>query len=45
MIKINPTIFRAYDIRGIYQKDIDQNIFYEIGLSIGTYIKENLKGT
>ena len=45
MIKINPTIFRSYDIRGIYQKDIDQNIFYEIGLSIGTYIKENLKGT
>jgi len=45
MIKINPTIFRAYDIRGIYQKDIDQNIFYDIGLSIGTYIKKNLKGT
>lgn len=45
MQDIKQTIFRAYDIRGIYEKDIDPIVFYKIGLSAGTYIKENLKGS
>jgi len=37
---INPHIFRAYDIRGIYQKDIDEEIFRKIGFVLG---KKNQK--
>ena len=37
-------IFRAYDIRGLYGKDIDPSIFYQIGLGTGTYVKEKLGG-
>ena len=43
-LDISPHIFRAYDIRGIYGKDIDPEIFYNIGLAAGTYTKKNLKG-
>ena len=39
---INPHIFRAYDIRGLYGKDIDPTIFYQIGLGAGTYLKEQM---
>jgi phosphomannomutase len=39
-MKINPLIFRAYDIRGIYKKDIDEDIFRKIGFVLG---KENKK--
>ncbi|MBU1178937.1 hypothetical protein KKB69_01170 [Patescibacteria group bacterium] len=28
---INPKIFKAYDIRGVYKKDIDEDIFYALG--------------
>ena len=31
MTKINPEIFKAYDIRGIYPKDINEDIVYKIG--------------
>ena len=43
-LTISPHIFRAYDIRGLYGKDIDPEIFYNIGLAAGTYITRNLKG-
>ncbi len=42
--EISPHIFRAYDIRGLYGKDIDPELFYKIGLSAGTYVKNNLHG-
>lgn len=42
--EISPHIFRAYDIRGLYGKDIDPLLFYKIGLSAGTYVKQNLQG-
>ncbi|MDD4733561.1 MAG: phosphomannomutase/phosphoglucomutase [Bacilli bacterium] len=35
-MKINKSIFRAYDIRGIYPKDIDDEVAYVIGQAIGT---------
>jgi phosphomannomutase len=34
-MKINPLIFRAYDVRGIYKKDIDENVFRRIGFCFG----------
>ena len=33
---INKSIFRPYDIRGIYPSDIDKDVAYTIGLSYGT---------
>ncbi len=39
MSKLNPLIFRAYDIRGTYSKDIDKDKAYLIGRSFGSYIQ------
>ena len=36
---INKNIFRGYDIRGIYGKDIDEDVAYTIGKSYGSYIQ------
>ena len=36
MIELNKYIFREYDIRGIYGKDIDEEISYLIGKSFGS---------
>ena len=41
---ISKLIFRAYDIRGLYNKDISTVVFYKIGLSAGTYVKKTMKG-
>jgi phosphomannomutase/phosphoglucomutase len=43
-MKINPLIFRAYDIRGIYKKDINENIFRRIGFVLGKKDKKFLIG-
>lgn len=32
-MKINPGIFKAYDIRGIYQEDFDEELAYKLGLA------------
>ena len=37
--KINKNIFRGYDIRGIYPKELDEDAAYTIGLGFGSYIK------
>ena len=42
--EISPHIFRAYDIRGLYQKDIYPELFYHIGSAAGTYVKSHLFG-
>lgn len=41
---INPNIFREYDIRGIYEQDLTEDVAYTIGKSFGTYI-QNLNQT
>jgi len=41
---ISKLIFRAYDIRGLYNKDISPEIFYKIGLAAGTYVKQTMQG-
>lgn len=38
--KINETIFREYDVRGIYGEDLDQDIAYTFGRSFATYIRK-----
>lgn len=37
---ISKYIFRAYDIRGLYKKDISPEIFYKIGIAAGNYVKK-----
>lgn len=42
---ISKHIFRAYDIRGLYNKDISPLVFLKIGLAAGTYVKQTMRGT
>lgn len=42
---ISRQIFRAYDIRGLYNKDITPEVFYKIGCAAGTYVIKTMKGT
>ncbi len=37
------SIFRAYDIRGIYPKEINENLAEKIGLAFGTFLKQKYK--
>ena len=37
--KINPKMFREYDLRGVFGVDINEDVSYTIGKSFGTYIQ------
>ena len=39
-MKINTSIFRAYDIRGVYPKDINNEVAYKIGRSFVGFLSE-----
>jgi len=39
-MKIVDEIFRMYDIRGIYGKELEEEVAYLIGRAFGTIIKE-----
>ena len=39
-LEVSPSIFRAYDIRGIVGKDLDQGIAVRIGQAIGSLMHE-----
>jgi phosphomannomutase/phosphoglucomutase len=39
--KLNPNIFRAYDIRGLVDVDLNSNTAYFLGKGIGTFLKRN----
>ena len=43
--KINPAIFKAYDIRGIYPDEVDPEVAYRVGRAYGRYLKNDLKKT
>lgn len=34
-MQVNPNIFKAYDIRGIYGQDFDEKMAYDLGLAYG----------
>ena len=38
-MNINKYIFREYDIRGVYEKDITEEVAYLIGRAFGTKLK------
>lgn len=42
-MKINPHIFRAYDIRGIAETDLTDEVAKYLGLGFGTYLKRKYK--
>ncbi len=37
-MKINPQIFRGYDIRGVVDKDLNKEIYYTIGKAYATFL-------
>jgi phosphomannomutase len=39
---INPSIFKAYDIRGIYQQDFDETMAYQLGLAYVKLIQKDV---
>lgn len=39
-MKINPYIFRGYDIRGLVGKDLNSEIVENIGMAFGVYLKK-----
>jgi phosphomannomutase len=39
MIKIDESIFKAYDIRGIYPNQLDEDLAYKIGRALAEYLK------
>lgn len=41
-MKINPIIFRAYDIRGLCPQDLNEAVAYKIGLAFSNFLK-NIK--
>jgi phosphomannomutase len=43
-MEINPLIFRAYDIRGIYGKDLNEEVFRKIGFVLGKKKEKFLVG-
>lgn len=43
--EINEHIFRDYDIRGIFEKDLTIDLAYTIGLAFGSKLKEEKKTT
>ncbi|BCA96645.1 phosphomannomutase [Legionella antarctica] len=38
--QINRSVFRAYDIRGVIGKDLDEHGFYSIGLALACYLQK-----
>lgn len=44
-MKFNQNVYRPYDIRGIYEKDIDNNFAYTLGMAFGSILKEQNKNT
>lgn len=40
-MKISDTIFRAYDIRGVYNEDITDETAYTLGKGFGSYVLEH----
>ena len=38
---INPAIFREYDVRAIYDKDLNEDVAYTIGKAFGSYVRKN----
>lgn len=40
MVKLNPKIFREYDIRGVVNEDLDEDFAELLGKAYGTYLRD-----
>ncbi|NPV53394.1 MAG: phosphomannomutase/phosphoglucomutase [Firmicutes bacterium] len=38
-VRINPEIFREYDIRGVAERDLTSDVVYTLGQAIGTFLQ------
>lgn len=38
IVQINPVIFRGYDLRGVVDTDLNEDVFYTLGLGYATYL-------
>lgn len=38
--QVSRSVFRAYDIRGIIGKELDENAFYSIGLALACHLSD-----
>ncbi len=45
MSAMNPTIFRAYDVRGTYPDQLNRDVVGALGQAIGTYAKQRAQST
>lgn len=43
-MKVEPSIFKAYDIRGIYPDQLNEEIFYKVGKAFSTLLKKENPG-
>lgn len=41
MVKINPEVFRQYDIRGVVEKDLNREFVINLGKAVGTYLRQH----
>ena len=41
---VNPTIFRAYDIRGVVDVDLSETVYGALGRAAGTYFRRRNSG-
>ncbi len=39
-LAVNPTIFRAYDIRGVVDQDLSEQVYGTLGRAAGTYFRQ-----
>jgi phosphomannomutase / phosphoglucomutase len=37
---INPNIFRGYDLRGLIDEDLNENVYYTLGKAYGTFLSK-----
>ena len=44
-MKIDPKIFKAYDVRGIYPGEINTETAYAIGRAFGMFVVKDLKAS
>ncbi|HPD44882.1 MAG TPA: phosphomannomutase CpsG, partial [Candidatus Woesebacteria bacterium] len=44
MTQIDPSIFKSYDIRGVYPTQLDEEVAYKIGRAYGTFIQNENPG-
>jgi phosphomannomutase len=40
MTPINPKVFKAYDIRGVYETDFDEGLAYKLGLAYCQFLRQ-----